>query len=143
MGGDLVAALSTGAGHEVRGRIILREHPERLLHDVASILGRDDFEVLVATGGTGIAGRDLAADVFGRLYERSLPGFGESFRALSFAEIGSAAYLSRASAGIARGKVVYSLPGSPAAVRLGMERLIMPELGHVVAELRRTGGAVP
>lgn len=141
-GGALVEELTTAAGHRVQGRAILREDPDRLLHDIAALLARDDFEVLLTTGGTGVAPRDLAADALSLLYDRPLPGFGELFRALSGAEVGAAAYLSRASAGIARDKAVFSLPGSPSAVRLGMERLVLPEIGHVVAELRRDAGRV-
>ncbi len=140
-GGDLIEELAVAAGHRVQGRAIVREHADRARLEIASLLARDDFDVLIATGGTGIAPRDVAADVLALLYERTLPGFGELFRMLSFAEIGSAAWLSRASAGIARGKAVFSLPGSPGAARLGMERLVLPELGHVVAELRRPGDA--
>lgn len=141
-GGALVEELTTAAGHRVQGRAIVREDPDRLLHDVAAILARDDFEVLLTTGGTGIAPRDVAADALHLLYDRPLSGFGELFRAFSGTEVGAAAYLSRASAGIARGKAVFSLPGSPGAVRLGMERLVLPEIGHVVAELRRDAGRV-
>jgi len=140
-GGDVVEELGVAAGHRIQGRAIVREHAERARHEIASLLARDDFDVLIATGGTGIAPRDLAADLFELLYERTLPGFGELFRMLSFAEIGGAAWLSRASAGIVRGKAVFSLPGSPPAARLGMEQLVLPELGHLVAELRRPRAA--
>lgn len=136
-GGDLIAELAIAAGHRIQDRAIVREDADRAQREVEAVLARDDFEVLIATGGTGIAPRDVAADLFSSLYDRTLPGFGELFRMLSFGEIGSAAWLSRASAGIARGKAVFSLPGSPPAVRLAMEQLVLPELGHVVAELRR------
>lgn len=139
-GGDLIDKLATAAGHRIRGRVILREQADRVRFEVASLLARDDFDALIATGGTGIAPRDQAPDLFALLYDRVLPGFGELFRMLSFAEIGAAAWLSRASAGIVRGKAVFSLPGSPAAVQLAMERLVLPELGHVVGELRRSPG---
>jgi len=142
-GGDAVEEMAVAAGHRIQGRAIVREQVEHARLEIASLLARDDFDVLITTGGTGIAPRDLAADLFGLLYERTLPGFGELFRMLSFAEIGSAAWLSRASAGIARGKAVFSLPGSPAAARLAMEQLVLPELGHVVGELRRPRNAGP
>jgi molybdenum cofactor biosynthesis protein B len=93
---------------------------------------------LIVTGGTGVAPRDVTPDSVEPLLERSVPGFGELFRALSFQEIGSAALLSRALAGLARGRVVFVLPGSRGAVRLALERLILPELGHLAAEAVKT-----
>ena len=95
---------------------------------------RDGVSAVLLTGGTGVAPRDVTPEAIEPQLERVLPGFGELFRALSFAEIGSAAMLSRALAGIARGRVVVALPGSRAAIRLAMERLVLPELGHLAAE---------
>jgi molybdenum cofactor biosynthesis protein B len=92
---------------------------------------------IVTTGGTGIARRDNTYDALAAMFERTLPGFGELFRALSYAEIGAAAMLTRATAGIVDRRVVFLLPGSEHAVRLAMTKLILPELGHVVRELRR------
>ena len=92
---------------------------------------------IITTGGTGIAKRDSTYEAVTALFEKRLDGFGELFRMLSFQEIGSAAMLSRATAGIASGCVIFMLPGSEAAVRLGMTRLIMPELGHIVRELSK------
>jgi molybdenum cofactor biosynthesis protein B len=93
--------------------------------------------VVVVTGGTGIAPRDNTPEALEPLFEKTLPGFGELFRSLSFAEIGPAAMLSRASAGTIGATAVFTLPGSPAGVRLALERLILPELAHIVALLRR------
>jgi molybdenum cofactor biosynthesis protein B len=93
---------------------------------------------VIVTGGTGVAPRDVTPESVEPLLERSVPGFGELFRALSFEEIGSAALLSRALAGLARGRVVFVLPGSRGAVRLALERLILPELGHLAAEAVKT-----
>jgi molybdenum cofactor biosynthesis protein B len=106
------------------------------VHDaVLSQLG--GVEAIVTTGGTGITSRDSTYEAICSLVEKRLDGFGELFRALSYAEIGSAAMMTRAMAGIARGTAIFILPGSEHAVRLGMTKLILPELGHVVRELRR------
>ncbi len=125
------------AGHRVMGWCIWREDAEVLRQGMQDLLNQGGFDVVIVNGGTGIAPRDLAYDVLAGLYEREIPGFGELFRTLSYAEIGSAAMLSRASAGIARGVLVFSLPGSRGAARLAMDKLILPELGHLAGELRR------
>ena len=135
--GESIRAALEAAGHRVAGRRIVREDAEVVRRELDAVLGLPDYDVLVVNGGTGIAPRDLAYDVLSRLYERPVPGFGELFRSLSYAEIGSAAMLSRASAGVVRGKLVFSIPGSRGAVRLALERLILPELGHMVGELGR------
>ena len=100
-------------------------------------LGRDDCDAIVVYGGTGVARRDWTYEAVSRLLERKLDGFGELFRMLSWEQVGSAAMLSRAVAGIARGKPLFSLPGSPRAVELALERLILPQLEHLLAELRK------
>ena len=141
--GAAIRSALEAAGHTVAGYRILREDPERLEREIESVLVAPGYEVLIVSGGTGLAPRDLAYDAFSKLYERPLPGFGELFRSLSYAEIGSAAMLSRASAGVARGKLVFSVPGSRAAVRLALEKLIVPELGHLLGELRRSRGSPP
>src|SRR5262245_37776854 len=125
------------AGHMVVGSRIWREDAETLKRGLKDLLDAGGFDVIIVNGGTGIAPRDRAYDVLSRLYQREIPGFGEFFRALSYGEIRSAAMLSRASAGIVRGKLVFSIPGSPGAARLALEKLILPELGHLVGELRR------
>lgn len=134
--GDAIRESLTQSGHTVVGRSILREDPVTLGANLDRLLTRNDIDAIVMSGGTGIAPRDCAHDLLVRRYERVLPGFGELFRALSFAEIGSAAMASRASAGVARGKLVFSVPGSRAAVRLALDKLILPELGHLVGELQ-------
>jgi len=135
--GALIRESLQAAGHAVMGWCILREEPEVLRRGLEQLLDRGDLDVLVLSGGTGIAPRDHTYDVLTTLYEQEIPGFGELFRALSYAEIGSAAMLSRASAGVSRRKLLFSLPGSTAAARLALEKLILPELGHLVGELRR------
>jgi molybdenum cofactor biosynthesis protein B len=102
---------------------------------VAAHVGRMD--AVITTGGTGIASRDTTSDALEQLFERRLDGFGELFRALSYEAIGSAAMLSRATAGVAQRTVVFILPGSENAVRLGLTKLIVPELGHIIYELRK------
>ena len=100
-------------------------------------LARKDLQVIITTGGTGISSRDTTVEVVERFLEKRLDGFGELFRMLSFQEIGAAAMLSRSVAGLARGVVVFALPGSVAAVELALERLILPELEHLVWERQR------
>jgi len=97
----------------------------------------DKNEVVITSGGTGIAKRDITIEVVKPLFEKTLEGFGELFRYLSFKDIGSAAMLSRASAGIIKGKVVFCLPGSPNAVKLALENLIIPEAGHILKMLKK------
>jgi molybdenum cofactor biosynthesis protein B len=133
--GRTIVELLEEAGHIVAKRQILRDEPIDVHDAVVAQLGGVD--ALITTGGTGITSRDSTYEAIAGLLEKRLDGFGELFRALSYQEIGSAAMLSRATAGVARGTAVFVLPGSENAVRLAMTRLILPELGHVVRELRR------
>lgn len=137
-GGALVAELVASAGHPVAWRRIVRDEPAQIRAAVAEALADDDVRALVVTGGTGVAPRDVTPDSVEPLLDRIVPGFGELFRSLSYAEIGSAALLSRALAGLARGRVVFVVPGSRGAVRLALERLVLPELGHLAAEAVKT-----
>ena len=93
--------------------------------------------VVIFTGGTGLARRDVTIETLAPMFEKSITGFGELFRVLSFQQVGSAAMLSRAAAGVMKGAIVFALPGSPKAVRLAMEQLVLPELGHLVREVLR------
>lgn len=136
-GGRLVGELCRAAGFVVAGGAILPDDPERVRAHVAALARDGQGDVVVVTGGTGIAPRDNTPEALEPLFDKTLPGFGELFRALSFAEIGPAAMLSRASAGTIGGVAVFAVPGSPAGVRLALERLILPELSHIVALLRR------
>jgi molybdenum cofactor biosynthesis protein B len=133
--GRAVVELLEQAGHVVESKAIVRDEVEEVRTIVGAHLGRVD--AVITTGGTGIASRDTTSDALDPLFERRIDGFGELFRALSYEEIGSAAMLSRATAGIARDTVVFVLPGSENAVRLAMTKLILPELGHLVHELRK------
>ena len=124
------------AGHSVLGQTVVRDEPEQIRAAVERGLEGGARAVLI-TGGTGITRRDQTVEAVRPLLEKEIPGFGELFRMLSFQEIGSAAWLSRALAGTARGALIFVLPGSPNAVRLALDRLILPELGHAVRELSR------
>jgi molybdenum cofactor biosynthesis protein B len=136
--GRLTRELLEGAGHRVAHAEILPDDPSRVAEVIGALLVRDDVEAVLINGGTGISPRDSTHEAVLGLLDRRLDGFGELFRALSYDEIGAAAMLSRALAGMARGRVLFSMPGSPAAVRLALEKLILPELGHIVGEARKT-----
>lgn len=126
-----------GLGHRVAGYRIIRDEPDQVrvaLEELSAVAG---MQVILFNGGTGIAPRDTTFDVLSTMLEKTLPGFGEIFRMLSYAEVGAAAMLSRATAGTFRGKVVVSTPGSPNAVRLAAEKLILPELNHLAWEIAR------
>jgi molybdenum cofactor biosynthesis protein B len=128
------------AGHALAGYRIVRDEPEAIRAALGEAAGAG-ADAVVVNGGTGIAARDRTYEAVEALLEKRLDGFGELFRMLSFAEIGAAAMLSRAVAGTWGGRAVFSVPGSRAAVRLAWEKLIGPELGHVVRELRKGAGA--
>jgi molybdenum cofactor biosynthesis protein B len=133
--GRAIVELLEGAGHVVAKRQILRDEPADVRDAVLSNVGGVD--AIITTGGTGITSRDSTYESVVGILEKHLDGFGELFRMLSYEEIGSAAMMTRATAGVARGTAIFLLPGSEHAVRLGMTKLILPELGHVVRELRR------
>jgi len=137
-GGARVAELLGTAGHPVVAREIVPDEPAAIAEIVRALLARDDVGAVVLTGGTGVAPRDVTPEAVEPLLDRVVPGFGELFRALSYAQIGSAALLSRALAGLASGRVVFVLPGSRGAVELAMEKLVLPELGHLAAEAVKT-----
>jgi molybdenum cofactor biosynthesis protein B len=136
-GGACAAELLGAAGHPVAWREIVKDDAAAIAAALRRALARDDLHAVVLTGGTGVSPRDVTPEAVAPLLERVLPGFGELFRMLSHQEIGSAALLSRALAGLAAGKPVFVLPGSRAAVRLALEKLVLPELGHLVAEARK------
>jgi molybdenum cofactor biosynthesis protein B len=133
-GGALVAELLAGAGHPVASRAIVRDDAGKIRAAALAALAQPEVRALIVTGGTGVAPRDVTPDALEPILERVLPGFGELFRMLSWQEIGSAALLSRALAGLRDGRVVFVLPGSRGALRLALEKLILPELGHLAGE---------
>lgn len=137
--GALLAQLLEQAGHVVLQRTVVRDEAHAIRAAVQQALAGEAQAVLL-NGGTGISPRDVTIETVEPLLAKPLPGFGELFRALSYIEVGSAAFLSRATAGISGGKAIFALPGSPAAVRLAMEKLVLPELGHVCGEaIKGTG----
>ncbi|MEO5741948.1 MAG: molybdenum cofactor biosynthesis protein B [Vicinamibacterales bacterium] len=135
--GTAIAELLKANGHDVAGRAIVRDDPDAIRSALQQQLGDPVLQVIITTGGTGITSRDSTYEVVGNLLEKRLEGFGELFRMLSYQEIGPSAMMSRACAGRAQGKIIVSLPGSENAVRLGMNKLLLPELGHLVRELSR------
>ncbi len=135
--GQAISDLLAAAGHLVAGRAIVKDEPADVIRVVSDQLSSGETQVIITTGGTGLTSRDSTYEAIGELIEKRLDGFGELFRMLSYHAIGPAAMLSRASAGVARGKVIVSLPGSEAAVRLAMSKLLIPELGHLVQQVSR------
>ena len=135
--GRRIRELLETEGHAVAHYQILPDEPERLGRELTSLLERADVDAVLTNGGTGVGRRDQTMGVLEQAIEVSLPGFGELFRMLSWEQIGSGAILSRAAGGIARGKLVFAMPGSTAAVELAMTKLILPELRHLLLELRK------
>lgn len=136
-GGDLVASLLTEGGHAVVGRRWARDDVLQIRRALDSLAFEERCQVVILTGGTGISRRDTTYEALEPLLAKRLDGFGELFRMLSFDEIGPAAMLSRAFAGIYGSSLVFALPGSVNGVRLAMARLIVPELAHLVWEVER------
>jgi len=118
-------------------RRIVPDDAGAIARELRAALEREGVDAVVLTGGTGIAPRDVTPEAVLPLLDRVVPGFGELFRMLSYQEIGSAAVLSRALAGLASGRVVFVLPGSRGAVQLAMEKLVLPEIGHLLGEARK------
>src|SRR5439155_8259020 len=135
--GRAIAELLQAAGHDVVGRTIVKDDPEQVRNTIERQLANPAVQVVIATGGTGISSRDGTYEAVNGLLHKRLDGFGELVRMLSYDEIGAAAMLSRACDGLVAGRIVASLPGSEAAVRLAMEKLLIPELGHLVREASR------
>ncbi|HXG49838.1 MAG TPA: MogA/MoaB family molybdenum cofactor biosynthesis protein [candidate division Zixibacteria bacterium] len=136
LSGQLIRSGLQREGHELAGYRIVKDEPREIEALLRDVLARDDVDAVILNGGTGISPRDGTYEVVTGLLEKRLDGFGEIFRYLSYQEVGSAAIMSRAVAGAARGKVLISLPGSKGAVELAMQKLVLPELGHMVAQLR-------
>ena len=131
--GQLIVELLQAAGQRITAREIVTDEPTEIAECVRQFAGRVDVQAVLVTGGTGIAPRDQTPEAVGGLLTRFLPGYGELLRALSYQEIGPAAMLSRATGGLIQQTVVLTMPGSSAAVRLAMEKVILPELGHMVS----------
>ncbi|WKA54554.1 MogA/MoaB family molybdenum cofactor biosynthesis protein [Planococcus shixiaomingii] len=138
MGGKLVQELAQIKGLKVAAYEIVPDDKERIRQKVNEWLELEEVDAIITTGGTGIAKRDVTLEAVIPLFEKQLDGFGELFRYVSFAEdVGTKALLSRAAAGVAKDKAIFVLPGSRGAVKLAMERLILPEIRHIVFELTK------
>lgn len=135
--GDLIAELLGQAGHRIAKRTIVRDDPSAIRAELEHAIADPAVDCALVTGGTGVSPRDNTVPTATALIEKQLPGFGELFRQLSFEEIGPAAMLSRALAGTTSTTAIFIMPGSRGAVRTAMTRLILPELPHLVGQLRR------
>jgi molybdenum cofactor biosynthesis protein B len=137
LSGRAIADTLARAGHRIVRRTIVKDEIADIQKALRELIEDDGVQVVVMNGGTGISRRDVTLEAITPFQEKSIPGFGELFRALSYSQVGSAALMSRASAFVTEGKIVFCLPGSEKAVRLAVEKLIAPELGHMVWEAQR------
>ncbi|TWT85566.1 Molybdenum cofactor biosynthesis protein B [Posidoniimonas polymericola] len=135
-GGGAILELLASSPHRVAARRIIPDEPTVINDAICALVDQPDIDAVLLTGGTGIAPRDHTIDVVERLLDKRLPGYGELLRMLSYQQVGSAAMLSRATAGVVGQTIILTMPGSPAAVRLAMQELILPELGHLVSQAR-------
>lgn len=133
--GQAIQQLLRQTGHHIGVYLLIPDEPDQIKANLTQLCDRADLDVMIFNGGTGIAPRDITYEVIGNVLEKTLPGFGEIFRFLSYQEIGSRAIASRAIAGIYRQKLIFSLPGSTNAVKLALEKLIIPELSHLIRQL--------
>lgn len=136
-GGELIVEMLTSNGHTIAARLIVTDDREQIVNAVLDLEGNPAVDAIITTGGTGIARRDVTYEAVCSILDRQIDGFGELFRMLSWEEIGSAAMLSRATAGAIGSTAIFSVPGSRNAIRLAMEQLILPEIAHVVFEIRK------
>ena len=130
--GNIIERLAIHAGHQVKGRHLISDSQNMIQRHVRKALASLEIDALIITGGTGLSPRDLTIESVLPFLQKSIPGFGELFRRISFDKIGSAAMLSRALAGSSHGKLIFCLPGSPDAVQTAMAQLILPEIGHML-----------
>lgn len=135
--GRALRDLAQAAGHRVEGSALVPDDVAAIRRAVREMLARPEVDVVLLTGGTGFSPRDLTVEAVAPLYDRPVEGFGELFRMLSYQQVGAAAMLSRAAAGLIGDRAVFLLPGSPKAVALAMEKLILPEAGHLLGQARR------
>jgi molybdenum cofactor biosynthesis protein B len=130
--GDIIQRLAVGAGHRIEGRKLISDSRPMIIRTTKQALKASKVDAVIITGGTGLSPRDVTPESIAPIVDRVIPGFGELFRKISFESIGSPAILSRAFAGTSKGKTIFCLPGSPDAVQTAMEKLILPELGHII-----------
>ncbi len=133
--GQQIITLLQQHGHTVVQKVIVPDEPDEILAILHNGIDRKDIQAIICNGGTGISARDRSYEAIEQVLDKRLDGFGELFRMLSYQDIGSAAMMSRAVAGIAGNTIIFSTPGSKPAVELAMEKLILPELGHILWEL--------
>lgn len=136
-GGPVIVKALEEAGLRVLSRDIVPDEAPDIEACILRHLEEEDCDAVILTGGTGVSTRDGTVEVVERICERTLPGFGELFRALSYQEIGSACILSRALAGVRGRQALFALPGSPGALHTAMSKIILPELGHLLREIRK------
>jgi len=135
--GILIREMLTAAGHTVVGSAVVRDEPAQVAAVIREGCGNPALQAFILTGGTGVTSRDSTFEAVEALLDKRLTGFGELFRVLSYQEVGAAAMLSRAQAGVVSRRALFSLPGSPNACRLALDKLILPELGHLLREISR------
>jgi molybdenum cofactor biosynthesis protein B len=135
--GQVMRELIVGAQHTLIQHTIVPDEVEEIRDTLAALLDTQEVDVVVLSGGTGLAPRDVTVAAIDPILSRRIEGFGELFRMLSYRQVGTAAMLSRAGAGAVGEQAVFALPGSPAAVRLAMEELILPEAAHLIGQIRR------
>ena len=135
--GRLIRQKLSQNGHRVMFYSILKDETDSIKKKINELLEQDELQVIIANGGTGVSHRDITVETIYSILEKKLDGFGELFRLLTYQEIGTASIMSRAIAGVAKGKVILCIPGSPGAVDLAMDKIILPEIGHLVREATR------
>ena len=135
--GILIKQRLSQNGHRVMSYAILKDEADSLKKKISELLGHEELQVIITNGGTGVSHRDITVDTIFPILDKDLAGFGELFRFLTYQEIGTASIMCRAIGGVARGKVILCIPGSPEAVKLAMDKIILPEIGHLVREATR------
>ena len=135
--GKLIRQKLSQSGHRVMFYAILKNEADSIKKKIHELLRQQELQVIITSGGTGVSHRDITVETIAPILEKKLDGFGQLFRFLSYQEIGTAAIMSRAFAGVAQRKVILCLPGSPGAANLAMDKIILPEIGHMVREATR------
>ena len=135
--GKMIRQKLIDSGHHITSYCILKDEADPIEKKIHELLREEELQVIIANGGTGVSRRDITVETIYPILEKKLDGFGELFRSFTYQEIGTGSIMSRAIAGVARSKVIICLPGSPAATNLAMDKIILPEIGHMVREATR------
>ncbi|MFC1862293.1 molybdenum cofactor biosynthesis protein B [Chloroflexota bacterium] len=135
--GKLIRQKLSQGGHRLISHAIVKNEAESIKKKINELLKQEELQVIITSGGTGVSYRDVTVDTVSSILEKKLDGFGELFRFLTYQEIGTASVMTRAIAGVVAGKIIICFPGSPAAAELVMDRIILPEIGHMVREATR------